>query len=49
MLMAGLAEEGRQKDTVDCLLTRVSRVSAVDFSNGWKNHIDTEHQGGELS
>ena len=45
----GPPEEGRQKDTDERLLACVGRVSGVDFSNGWKNHIDTlpgpEHQG----
>ena len=41
MLMSGLAEEGRQRDTAESLLSRVGRVSVVDFSNGRKNYIDT--------
>ena len=41
MLMAGLAEGGRQKDTAESLLSRVGRVIIVDFSNEWQNYIDT--------
>ena len=48
MLMAGLAEEGRQKDTADSLLPRVGKMSGVDFSNGWLTCIytlpDKEHR-----
>ena len=41
MLMPSLAEEGQQRDTAENLRSRVGRVSGVDFSNGWKNYIDT--------
>ena len=35
MLMAGIAEEGTQKDKAVSLLYRVGRMVGVDFSNGW--------------
>ena len=41
MLMAGLAEDGRQKDTAESLLSRVGRMSGVDFTSGRLNYIDT--------
>ena len=41
VLVSGLSEEGRQKDTAESLLSRMGRVSGVDFSNGWQNYIDT--------
>ena len=39
--MAGLADESRQKDTAESLLSRVGRMSGVDFTSGWLNYIDT--------
>ena len=40
MLKSGLSEDGRLKDTADCLLSQAGRVSGVDFSKGWQNYID---------
>ena len=41
MLMAGFAEEGRQNDTAESLLSRVGKVGRVDFLNGLLNYIET--------
>ena len=41
ILMSGLFEEGRQKDTADSLLSRMGRLSGFDFTNGWRSYIDT--------
>ena len=41
MLMAGLAEDGGKKNTAKIYLSRVGRLSGVDFSKGWQNYIDT--------
>ena len=39
--MSDIAEEGRQRDTAESLLSRVGIVSGIDFSKGWRNYIDT--------